>query len=499
MLTRKVGLIAAGALVVAAAAWFVFSPSHGTKEDIETVTVDRGDIVRSIATSGTVSPLVTVEVGSQVSGLVSALYADFNSPVKAGQIVAQIDPKQFEQRVTQAKADLSVAEANIDVQKANITKADAKLNQLKRELDRNKKLREQGNVSISALDTAQANYDAAVADVETSKAQLRTAQATLIQRQAALSNAQIDLGYTEIKSPIDGIVIERAVDVGQTVAATMQAPVLFRIAQDLSKIQIEASVDEADIGGVKNGDVTNFTVDAYPERKFQGKVTQVRLAPEESQSVVTYTVIISADNPSQVLLPGMTANVEIITGKRSNVLRLKNEALRFRAPDSWTGGEANARPAGFPGPGGFGPRPNGQRPANFGGANNMLNDLPFKLTDEQRDSIQKAMAAQFESMRGSFGNGGSFDPQAMRAQMQQRIEDVMSRYLTDDQFKQFKEFQAERASETTTNVWVIDADGKPQREFARLGITDNRYTEIAGGPLKEGDKVVSRVTQTSED
>jgi HlyD family secretion protein len=495
MRSRNVVVVAAGVVLLGAVGWYVLSSRGGPDMQIETVTVDRGDIVRSIATSGTVSPLVTVEVGSQVSGTISQLFADFNSPVKADQVVAQIDPKAFEQRVTQAKADLSVAEANIDVQKANIAKTQAKLKEAERALERNQTLKEQGNVSAAALDTALATRDSAVADVATAKAQLRTAEATLVQRQAALSSAQIDLSYTKIKSPIDGIVIERTVDVGQTVAASMTTPIFFKIAQDLRNIQIEASVDEADIGNVKDGDITNFTVDAYPDRKFEGKVTQVRLAPTEEGAVVTYTVIISADNPRQLLLPGMTANVEIITGKRENVLRVRNEALRFRAPAAWT-------PADAPRGGGAfapaGPRPgNGAGNANRGNA--ILSQLPFEITPEQRTAIQDDLRKEMQAAAAGGGfRGGDLDRDAMRKQMEQRIESVMARHLTDEQMAKFHTFQDQRSHETVTEVWVKLPGEEPQRRMARLGITDNRYTEIVGGPLKEGDTVISRVTERTD-
>ena len=494
MRSRNVVVGAACVVLLGAVGWYVLSSRGGPDLQIDTVTVDRGDIVRSIATSGTVSPLVTVEVGSQVSGTISQLFADYNSPVQAGQTVAQIDPKAFEQRVTQAKADLSVAEANIDVQKANIAKAQAKLKEAERALDRSQQLREQGNVSAAALDTAEATRDSALADLATAKAQLRTAEATLVQRQAALSSAQIDLGYTKIKSPIDGIVIERAVDVGQTVAAQMTTPLFFKIAQDLKNIQIEASVDEADIGNVKDGDPTTFTVDAYPDRKFQGKVTQVRLAPTEEGAVVTYTVIISADNPGQLLLPGMTANVEIVTGKRENVLRVRNEALRFRAPAAWTSADAPRGGGAFtpPGPGAGPGAGNGNR------GNAILSQLPFEITPAQRTAIQEDLRS---TMQAAFAGGfrdGDMDRDAMRKQMEQRIESVMARHLTDEQMVKFRAFQEQRSHETVAEVWVKLPGEEPQRRMARLGITDNRYTEVVGGPLKEGDTLISRVTERTD-
>jgi HlyD family secretion protein len=246
---------------------------------------------------------------------------------------------------------------------------------------------------------------------------------------------------------------------------------------------------------VKDGDITNFTVDAYPDRKFEGKVTQVRLAPTEEGAVVTYTVIISADNPRQLLLPGMTANVEIITGKRENVLRVRNEALRFRAPAAWT-------PADAPRGGGAfapaGPRPgNGAGNANRGNA--ILSQLPFEITPEQRTAIQDDLRKEMQAAAAGGGfRGGDLDRDAMRKQMEQRIESVMARHLTDEQMAKFHTFQDQRSHETVTEVWVKLPGEEPQRRMARLGITDNRYTEIVGGPLKEGDTVISRVTERTD-
>lgn len=299
---------------------------------IETVAIDRGDIERAVATSGAVRPLITVEVGSQLSGQVAELYADFNSPVEKGQIIALIDPQSFTSRVLQNRAEMEVATANVTVQRANIERAEANLRKARLEYERSEPLVKTGTLSASEFDTATASYDSATADLTMARAQLDNALAALQQRQALLESAEIDLERTKIRSPIDGIVIERAIDQGQTVAASLSSPILFYIAQDLTEIQIEANVDEADIGNVRAGNAATFTVDAYPELDFFGQVDQVRLAPNEENNVVTYTVIITAGNPDMKLLPGMTAIVDIVTGRSEDVLRVSNEALRFKPP-----------------------------------------------------------------------------------------------------------------------------------------------------------------------
>ena len=301
---------------------------------IETAIVERGDINRGVATSGSVRALVTVEVGSQLSGQIVELNVDFNSAVTAGQLIARIDPKTFESRVQQSEADLKVAKATIQVKQAGITRTEANLRRAELDFNRQKTLLQKGTVSETTMDAARAEYESTKAEVEMAKAELDNARAAAKQRKAALDSAAIDLERTFIRSPIDGVVIERSVDVGQTVAASLSSPVLFKIAQDLREIQIEANVDEADIGNVKKGNSTSFTVDAYPDEEFTGSVGQVRLSPTELQNVVTYTVIITAMNPDMKLLPGMTANVEIVTGIRQNVLRVANEALRFRPRDA---------------------------------------------------------------------------------------------------------------------------------------------------------------------
>jgi HlyD family secretion protein len=304
--------------VVAVGTWYWWSFSTPPIQ-YHTASVDRGPITAIVTATGTVNPVVSVQVGSQVSGKIAQLFADFNSVVKQGQLLAQIDQQPFQARVSQAQAALKSATGNL-------TKAENMAAQRKRERDRMAKLRKQAFVSQADLDLAETNYRDADANVEVMQAQLDQARATL-------SSAELDLGYTSIYSPVNGIVVSRNVDVGQTVAASFQTPTLFVIAQDLTQMQVDANVSEADIGGVAEGKSANFRVDAYPKQFFEGSVTQVRNAPISIQNVVTYDVVITVDNRALKLKPGMTANVTIVTAKKENPLRVPNGALRFRMPN----------------------------------------------------------------------------------------------------------------------------------------------------------------------
>jgi len=292
------------------------------KEDglkFRTEKISKGDIVETVTASGNVNAVTTVLVGTQVSGTIKTIYADFNSPVKRGQLIAQIDPAIFEAQVEQARANLLSA-------KANLEKADASFIDAKRTMERNKALFSKDLIARSEVDTAETNY-------ETAKAQINASKAQITQAEASLKVAETNLRYTRIISPVNGIVVSRNVDVGQTVAASFQTPTLFTIAQDLTKMQIDTNVAEADIGKVKQGQDVEFTVDAYPGVIFKGKVSQVRNAPINVQNVVTYNAVILVSNPELKLKPGMTANVSIIVSQKKDVLRIPNAALRFTMPD----------------------------------------------------------------------------------------------------------------------------------------------------------------------
>jgi len=283
-----------------------------------TALVDRGQVVSLVTATGTVNPVVSVQVGSQVTGKIKELYVDFNSVVTKGQLIAQIDPALFQARVASARASLKTA-------RGNLAKARAQLAQRTIELSRMETLRAQQFVPQSDLDLARTNHKDATAQVEVTLAQIDQAA-------AALSLAELDLGYTKIYSPEDGIVISRKVDVGQTVVASFQTPMIFVIAKDLTKMQVIANVSESDIGGVAEGKAAEFTVDAFPADPFQGVVSQVRNSPVSIQNVVTYDVVVDVDNRALKLKPGMTANVSIVTSTKDHVLRVPNTALRFKPP-----------------------------------------------------------------------------------------------------------------------------------------------------------------------
>src|SRR5437899_9192731 len=334
-ISKRPTLIALGVVILAAAAVLAF---RGRDKEVQytTAAIDRGDIVDVVGATGTLQAVTTVQVGSQVSGTIASLDADFNSRVRKDQVVARLDPSTLDARLSQARANLVAAKANVE--KAKATVADTK-----QKYDRAKELSAQQLIAASDLDTAKANYEGAVAA-------LQAATADVSQSAAAVQQAQVDLTHTVIRAPIDGVVVARNVDVGQTVAASLQAPTLFVIANDLTHMQVNASIDEADIGRVRAGQEVTFHVDAYPNETFTGTVQQVRLQPITVQNVVTYNTLIAVDNPGGRLMPGMTATVSVIVQNRENTLRLPAAALRFR-PEGWQGGAGRRGPGGSGAPG----------------------------------------------------------------------------------------------------------------------------------------------------
>jgi HlyD family secretion protein len=302
------------AAVLGTAAFFSF----GNKDDEIKYRMEkavRGDIVATVTATGTVNAVTTVLVGTQVSGTIKNIHVDFNSPVKKGQVIALIDPATFDAQVAQARANLLSAQANLE-------KSETALIDAKRTMDRNRELLLKNLIARSDLDTAETNYG-------TAKAQVGVSKAEIAQREAAFKIAETNLGYTKILSPVDGVVISRNVDIGQTVAASFQTPTLFTIAQDLTKMQINTSVDEADIGNISVGQDVEFNVDAYPDVIFRGTVEQARNSPIIVQNVVTYDVVIKVDNSELKLKPGMTANVSIVLQSKKDVLMVPNASLRF--------------------------------------------------------------------------------------------------------------------------------------------------------------------------
>jgi HlyD family secretion protein len=433
---------------------YFYSQSLGSRSSFRTAPVTRGSVTAAISATGALNAVITVLVGSQVSGNIKELYADFNSVVKKGQVIARIDPELFQAQVNQAKAQVDAARAALANQEAAVEKTRADLANVKaalavahaqtlkaqvgvtdgkRNLGRQQELRSRELVAQSDLDAAQVQYDSAMAQYDANIAQekaqaasvtsaeaqlkvalamLESAKAQVAQNLASLRQAEINLERTVIVAPVDGVVVSRTVDVGQTVAASLQAPTLFTIAQDLTKMQVDTNVAEADVGRVKVGQPTTFTVDAFPARTFRGEVVQIRKAAQVLQNVVTYDVVVSAPNDDQVLLPTMTANVRIVTDQKDAVLKVPNAALRFRPPGLET--EQRERPGagGLRAPGGPGSAP---------------------------------------------GAGGR---------------------------------EAGARGGTRGRVWVLDPAGKPSSIPVQLGISDGTFTEITGGDLADQQQVI---------
>jgi len=337
------------AVLAAAAAggWWFSQREAGAAAALRTGTIERGKLQATVSATGAVNPVKQVSVGSQISGQVREVYVDFNSEVKAGQLIAEIDAQTFEYRLRSASADLdaaqaavAIAQANAASARANVSRAQTELAEARRAHERNLSLVAQGFIAQSEADRTRAALAASEEGLKAvqalqgvSEAQIRSAQANVKQREAAVAQARVDLSRTRITSPVDGIVIKRTIERGQTVAASLQAPELFVIAQNLSDMQVDASIDEADVGRIRPGQKVSFTVDAFPGRSFDGEVKQVRKAATNVSNVVTYVAVVSFANTNSRLLPGMTANVRIVTESRDNVLKVPNAALRVRLAD----------------------------------------------------------------------------------------------------------------------------------------------------------------------
>ena len=359
MLCMKKTYLIAGAVVLALAgggAWWWAQRDGAADVQYRTGKIERGNLLATVSASGAVNPVTQVSVGTQVSGQIKELYVDFNSQVLAGQLIAVIDPETFEYRVRSAQADVDsaratvlTAQANAVASRAGISRAQVDLNEAQRDFDRKQSLVEKQFIAQSEADKARAlvnttteSLKLAQAQAGVTEAQIKTAQANVAQREAALAQARIDLQRTRITSPVDGIVIKRAIEKGQTVAASLQAPELFVIAQNLSDMQVDASIDESDVGRIRTGQKATFTVDAFPGQTFEGEVRQVRKAAQNVANVVTYVAVIGFSNVGDRLIPGMTANVRVVTESRENVLKVPNAALRVRI----AGVEPAAAPAG---------------------------------------------------------------------------------------------------------------------------------------------------------
>jgi HlyD family secretion protein len=412
------------------AAGFLVVRGRGEDPGYTAGTVDRGDIVEVVGATGALEAVTTVQIGSQVSGTIESLYADFNSTVKKGQVIARLDPSILQARLGQADANLLSARANVD-------RARATVEDTRQKYQRAKELAERSLIAETDLETAKANYEGAVA-------QLKANEAAESQAVASVNQAKVDLSHTVIDTPIDGVVISRNVDVGQTVAASFQAPVLFVIANDLSRMRVNAAVDEADVGHVREGQEVLFHVDAFPEREFKGVVEQVRLNPTTVSNVVSYNTIVAVDNRDLLLRPGMTATVSIIVRKAANALRLPAAALRFR-------------PEGYPRPvfaaGAAGPGPGGQgAPAGAAPGQGAPRSGPGGSRQDRRPGGWPDAAA-------AGGPGGPGGP-------------------------------GSRGPGRPTTVFVPDEKGEPKPVDVRIGISDGQYVELRQG-LDEGAVVIT--------
>jgi HlyD family secretion protein len=503
-------LVAAVAVLAAAGAVYAWWNSRDGATEYRLAKVERGGITAAVATTGTVNPVTSVQVGSQVSGQVKELFVDFNSEVKKGQIIARIDSDSFNLRVNQALADLEAARATVLSQRANVAALQAEVSRARvnsgeaeRELQRNKGLFEKNFVSAAALDKAQAGaeaareqHKAAQAQLAAGHAQVTNVEALVRQREAQLSQSKVDLDRTTIRAPVDGIVVKKSVEPGQTVAASLQAPELFVIAQDLRSMQVDTSIDEAEVGRIREGQQASFTVDSFPGRMFRGRVEQMRRAATVVQNVVTYTAVVGTSNPNLELFPGMTANVRIVTDMRENVLKVPNSALRFRpagaAPEPRESGAA-AEP-GAPDEGRKKAAREGQKGEQKGEGQRERLTKELNLTPEQQSKVEAILNETRDRIRAvPAEDKGERRKQAerLRAESRARIAEL----LTSEQRKRYEEMNPERGpggrpTVTRGRVWVLDADGKPKAVNVRLGLSDGTHSEVVGGELQEGTQVI---------
>ena len=495
------------AVLTAGAAAYGWWGARNSSPDYRFGKVERGAITAAVSVTGTINPVTAVQVGSQVSGQIKEIHVDFNSEVKKGQIIARIDPESFALRVNQAMADLESARATVLTQRANVAALQAEVSRAKvvladaeREFQRNKTLHEKNFVAAAALDKSEFGYRNAQELVKTAEAQravgesqVRNAEALVKQRESQLAQAKVDLDRTTIRAPVGGTVIKKSVEPGQTVAASLQAPELFVIAQDLREMQVEASIDEAEVGRVHEGQAATFTVDSFPGRTFRGTVGQVRKAALVVQNVVTYTAVIATSNPNLELFPGMTANVRIVVDARDKALKLPNAALRFRpagAADARdTGGARDAAEA----PAADEGTRKGGRGAAAGDAMRERLVKELKLTAEQQaqlDEIQRATREQIRAIDTDDAGERARRSQRLRAESRARIAEI----LTPEQRARYEQMSASRAgggrSATSGRVWVLDDTGRPTRVEVRIGLTDGTHSEIVGGALQEGSQVI---------
>lgn len=504
-LRRSLGWVALALLVAAVAgAWWWFGKKHDSAPRFRFAKVERGALTAVVSSSGTLNAVVTVQVSSQISGQIKELFVDFNSPVKKGQLIARIDPETFDLRVRQAKAEVDAAQTNLLNQRAGllvlqsqVTRARIALDDARRELERKQSLYARGFVAVADRDKAQFNRDAAAeamvtteAQVKVGEAQIANAQAVLRQREAMLAQAQVDLEHTSIRAPVDGVVISRSVDAGQTVAASLSAPTLFTIAQDLVQMQVDTSIDESDIGRIRVDQKATFTVDAFPGRTFEGQVRQIRKAAQTVQNVVTYVVVVATTNADLQLVPGMTANVRIVTESRDNAIKVPNAALRYRPPGVVAGVDA---PGTSPLPAAATGKGAGQGADAQGRRQRLVAELKLDSSQQARlDEIFADMRQKLADLRDVPEADRRGRGERIRADVRQRINAM----LTTEQRPLYADIVAQETGRTSGaaggpgRVFVMEPGGKPAEVRIRLGLTDGNATEVLSGDLREGIEVI---------
>ncbi|MBJ6985389.1 efflux RND transporter periplasmic adaptor subunit [Luteimonas sp. MC1750] len=479
---KPLAAIVAIVIALGAGGWYVTQRNADAQAGTwRTVEVEQGDIRVAISATGTLSAISTVVVGSQISGQVTEVLVDFNDKVEQGQVLAKIDPSSYQAQIEQGSAQIASARASLAQAQASLRNA---------ELDHRRKaeLGARQLVSRSDIDLARAALDQA-------RAQVASAQAQIGQQTAATQTTRINLGRTVIRSPVDGIVLTRTIEPGQTVAASLQAPELFTIAEDLSKMKIELAVDEADIGQVQAGQRVSFTADAFADRQFSGVVDQVRLSATNTSNVVTYPVVVTVDNSDGTLLPGLTVNAEIEVSRRDGVLKVSNAALRYKPTSSE--GAASATP---------------QRGAGAGMADDLRREAAaLSLSAAQQSAFDEAIAAVQARQQaraaaprtGGPGGGPGFGPSGggapsagmasqLRQRMLQRYREDFSAFrasLDDDQARRWDAAMANLVGATRATVYRL-AGGQPEAVMVRVGATDGTTTEISGG-VQAGDVLVT--------
>ncbi len=447
-----------------------------------TTPVGKGDVTRVVNASGKIVPKDRVMVGSEVSGRVLSVGVDFNSVVKAGDILARINPEIFENSVRQLRGRIQSANADVEVQNASINRANINLAQSRIVLKRRTGLFKKEAISQAQLEEAQRSVDIFGADVKLAEARLQSAKAQVSQIEAQLNNALANLSRTIIRSPIDGVIIDRKVDPGQTVQASFSAPELFAIAADLSDIRVEAQIVESDVAGLEKGDRAKFSVDAYPDTSISGVVEQLRFKSKEANNIVTYVAIIAAKNNNGRLMPGMTANLEIITDVKSGVLRIPAQAERFRpTPEQITKWQADEETTA---------EPPGLNAAIYTRLKRI--DLAGDMDSAKIDKIRETMEATTKPMRDIINDPEkSFMRTPMKIRLAEMTRNILKAQLSPVEFSKYNALLASERHIRDAKLWVKSGD-KMREVPVRMGLSDGAFVEIISG-LDEGDLVVTNI------